>query len=268
MRTLCFLLLALIFALPARASTVAVMYFENQGNTALEPLKVGLTQMLITDLQTSGQFTVVERTRLQEILDELDLGHTGKVTPATAAKVGKLLGAQYLVLGSYFEVMGTLRMDARVVRVETGEIIGSHGVDDTPHLFLQMEKDIASAVQSTLVDADGMGVRSAVPTAPSKVQVERAAAAAPDDSTRSRTLDVQPAPSPPPPPQSSASAVITPTAVVAPDDEQLDAALAFSEGLIHLDKKDVARAREAFQRSVAADPQLDAAREELARLGL
>src|SRR5690606_22710457 len=51
----------------------------------------------------------------------------GVSDPSTAARVGQLLGAEYLVLGSYFELMGQLRIDARVVRVETGEVVVAEG---------------------------------------------------------------------------------------------------------------------------------------------
>ena len=56
--------------------------------------------------------------------------------------------------------------------------------------------------------------------------------------------------------------------MVHPDAQVLDAAVTFSEGLIHLDKADVPRARESFQQALAANPQLDAAREALASLDI
>ena len=56
--------------------------------------------------------------------------------------------------------------------------------------------------------------------------------------------------------------------MVAPDAQTLEAAVAFSEGLIHLDRSDVPRARESFQQALAADPQLDAARQALGTLDI
>ena len=40
-----------------------------------------------------------------------------------AAKVGKLVGARYVVLGTFVDFYGDFRVDARLVNVETGEII-------------------------------------------------------------------------------------------------------------------------------------------------
>ena len=71
-----------------------------------------------------------------------------------------------------------------------------------------------------------------------------------------------PSPLPPPTPADV-------EAVVHPDADALAGALAFSEGLIHADEKDAPQAREAFEKAVAANPQLEElAKLELARLDL
>jgi TolB-like protein len=276
-RALLFALLAVLALVPgtAHAGAVAVLYFENQGNPELESLKVGLAQMLVTDLGKNPQLQVVERARLQEILNELDLGHSGKVDPATAAKVGQLVGAEWLVMGSYFEVMGTMRIDARLVKVQTGEIVHAHGVDGAPKEFLQMEKGLAGSFTAALLAAEGK--TGALP--PREEPAMAVVAPAPPVETadaagggRKRAKEASgkggsPAPAAPPPP-APAPAGASETVVVAPNEQSLNAAIAFSEGLIHLDQKDVPRAREAFEKAVAADPHLEAARAELDRLKL
>lgn len=244
--------LLLLVPLQARAGAVAVLYFENQGQPNLEALKVGLAQMLVTDIKSSGDVDVVERERLQEVLDELELGHKGVVNEATAAKVGKLLGAQYLVMGSYFEMMGTLRIDARVVDVETGRIVHAYGANDATAKFLTIEKDIAGSLSTNLADLTHTS-RSQTRTTPTDVRSEAAPPAATGTPSGS---------------SGTASATTPIATTIAPDPKAIDAAVAYSEGLIHLDQKDLPRAREAFERAVAADPQLDAAKAELARMQL
>lgn len=236
MLRLALLLLAFVAA-PALAGpgTVGVLYFENQGNPDLEPLKVGLTQMLITDLRGTPGVTVIERTRLQAILDELALGHEGPVDPATAARVGQLLGAEWLVLGSYFELMGTLRIDARLVRVETGEIAFAHGVDDRRQAFMALEDAVAAALREALTAA----------------------------------ASTQPAPAPataPEPTRGAPAPTEAPVELARPDADALAAAVALSEGLIALDRRDLTRARASFERAVAAEPALEEARAQLAAL--
>jgi TolB-like protein len=143
----------------AGPGSVAVLYFQNQGNPELEPLKVGLTQMLTTDLVGAGGVTVVERTQLQALMDELKLGHSAVVDKDTSAKLGKLLGAEYLVLGSYFSLAGTLRVDARLVRVETGEVVYASGSNGTVAEFLDIERKVAAGFRERL----GQLVPGAVP---------------------------------------------------------------------------------------------------------
>lgn len=59
-----------------------------------------LAGMLTNELASMGAFQMVERSRLDAILDEQDLGASGRVSSSTAAEIGKMVGAQYLVTGT------------------------------------------------------------------------------------------------------------------------------------------------------------------------
>jgi len=131
--------------------TLAVLYFDYGGkDAALEPLRQGLAQMLISDLTSLEGVKVVERERLQEVLKEQQLGTSGKLDPRTAARIGKLLGARYLVLGSYFDALGTFRADARLVDVETGEIVKSIGAGGKADEFLALEESLARGLREAM----------------------------------------------------------------------------------------------------------------------
>ena len=131
--------------------TIAVLYFDYGGKkTDLEPLREGLAQMLISDLAELGEIRVVERARLNALLEEQKLGASGKVDAATAARIGKLLGARELVLGSYFDLAGALRIDARVVEVETGKIVRSVGVNGPAGDFWALERELAAKLADTM----------------------------------------------------------------------------------------------------------------------
>jgi len=131
--------------------TIAVLYFDYGGKKVeLEPLREGLAQMLITDLADLPEIRVVERERLKAVLEEQKLAASGKVDVASAARLGKLLGAQELVLGSFFDLAGTLRVDARVVEVETGKIVRSVGVNGPAADFWALERDLASKLADTM----------------------------------------------------------------------------------------------------------------------
>ncbi|MBI5609055.1 MAG: caspase family protein [Deltaproteobacteria bacterium] len=140
---------------PARAVKqpirAALLYFDYEGQVAdLVPMRKGLAQMLISDLQGQPGVLLVERERLEEVLAELKLQRGRAVDPATAAKVGKLLGAQYLVLGRISDFMGKLRIDARVVHVETGALVKTARADGKLEDFLDIEQSLAGNLREGL----------------------------------------------------------------------------------------------------------------------
>jgi TolB-like protein len=98
--------------------------------------------MLISDLTSHEGWQVVERDRLEAVLAEQKLGQSGKLDKNTAVKLGKLLGARYIIVGGYFDLMGALRIDARIVSVETGEVLGSTGSVGKSGDFLAAEQKI------------------------------------------------------------------------------------------------------------------------------
>jgi len=263
------LFVLLLLAAPAVANaapaTLAILYFDNQGNEELEPLKVGLAQMLITDIKGTEGITVVERQRLQAILDELELGHSGMADPNSAAKVGKLLGAQWMLIGSYFELMGTLRIDARLVKVETSEIVHADGVDGATETFMEMEGSLATSFRGALGTVVEGGAAVTPPDlGPTGVAdgsgggAGDASAAGGDTGAKLRSGGDDAG--------AGTATASADTAVVKPDAKVLDAAVSFSEGLIYLDRDDVSRARESFEQAVASNPDLDAAKQALAAI--
>lgn len=101
MKHLC-LLFALLLPAAAQAALpgIAVMELENKSGWQGYELGDGMADMLTTALVQTKKFRVIERARLKKILEEQELGASGLVTPQTAAKIGKLLGVQYMVIGS------------------------------------------------------------------------------------------------------------------------------------------------------------------------
>jgi TolB-like protein len=106
-------------------STVAVVPMEYQGGEdKYQPLGRGLAEMFTTDLANVGRLKVVERVRLQAILNELKLSRSEYVDQSTAPRVGKLLGAGRVVGGSYIVTeQEELRLQVTLADVATGERI-------------------------------------------------------------------------------------------------------------------------------------------------
>jgi TolB-like protein len=132
-------------------NTVAVMPFKFSGaDSTLQPLERGFADLLATDLSRVKAVTVVDRSRLQAILDEIKLGQSGAVDSTTAVRAGKLIQAGTLVQGSLLQTGDKLRTDAALVSVATAAVSITPASDEQnlDRLF-DMEKRIAlSLVQS------------------------------------------------------------------------------------------------------------------------
>lgn len=63
----------------------------------------GVGEMLVTALAETRKYTLIERDKLQAVMAEQNLGASGAITAQTAAKIGRLLGAQYIITGSITE---------------------------------------------------------------------------------------------------------------------------------------------------------------------
>lgn len=125
------------------AKRVAVLYFDNtSGEVKLNKLKKGLAGMLISDLSNVNMLDIVERDKLESIIKEQKLSNSKKFDSSTAARLGKLLGAEIILTGAYFEMFGTFRVDARFINVETGEILKSEGVEGESRNFFKLQKQL------------------------------------------------------------------------------------------------------------------------------
>jgi TolB-like protein len=256
MRLSLVLLCALLVPASALAAppAVAVMYFDYQGkDEELALLKKGLASMLISDLAGQEAFNVIERERLEDVLGELKLQGSAKIDQASAVKAGKLLGARYLVLGGYFDVLKTLRVDARVVEVETGKVLKSTGASGKPDEFLSIEQKLAGALNTHLNEV--------------LTRVETKVKTKPDRPAKTEKTD------------KNESALATHDAGVAAQEQniakrrarppkQLKAATAVEYGraLSALDRRDVKEATASLKKVVAEAPDFELASLDLNRL--
>lgn len=154
----------------AKTQTLAVLYFENNSvadREAMEGLSKGLSAMLVTDLMGTPGLRIVERERIQFLLDELKMQKSEYFDQGAAVKVGKLLGAHSLVMGSFSKIdKSKIRIDARLVKTETGEIIKSEKIEGKPSRLAKLQNDLTAKV------AAWMGVEMAVAPTDDKQPIE------------------------------------------------------------------------------------------------
>lgn len=128
---------------------VAVMHFDNKSPHGGWRLGHGAADMLTTEMVKMGTLDMFERDRMAAVLKEQNLGASGRVDPATAARIGKIIGVQYIITGAVTEYGrskaggggGGVRVgktdysstvDIRMVDATTGRIVfadsGSHTI--------------------------------------------------------------------------------------------------------------------------------------------
>jgi TolB-like protein len=140
-----------------RRQTIAVLPFENlavTGKERLDFLREWLADVTTERLSASGGITVVERRAIDRVLAELKLGSSELAGTETRLRLGSLLGARLLVFGSFTAVGEHLRIDARIVDVESGVVMRTHGADGPA----AEARELAAALGGELAAGLGLAV--------------------------------------------------------------------------------------------------------------
>lgn len=142
-------------------SSASTYHFPMGGSYSTDYQQVpvnGIDALLTDALTQTKRFRVLTRTELGDVLDEQDLGDSGRVAKPSAAKIGNVLGAQYLIqvvvnsyeantsgkkggLGGFGRKLGALggiaggkskssvQMTFKLIDAETSEVVASEVVD-------------------------------------------------------------------------------------------------------------------------------------------
>jgi tetratricopeptide (TPR) repeat protein len=128
---------------PPDPNTVAVFPFRYTGqDSSLRPLERGLAALVVSDLSHVRSMRLVERERLQALLDEMRLTASGRVDPATGARSGHLVGAGQVVQGQFQDLQGGLRLDAAMVRASDAQVAATGSGRDQLNLLFDLEKSV------------------------------------------------------------------------------------------------------------------------------
>jgi TolB-like protein len=92
-------------------------------DTSYASLGFGMASLLVSDLSKSASLTLVERLRIESVLRELQLAQSGRVDTLTAPRVGKLVGARRIVVGSIdLRTRNSVRVQSYVANTVTGKV--------------------------------------------------------------------------------------------------------------------------------------------------
>jgi curli biogenesis system outer membrane secretion channel CsgG len=128
-------------AAPSDKPRIAVIEFKNKADNQYwwSGGAEAMQDVFVTELFKSGKFRVVEREQLQALMQEKNLTLSGDLDPATAVRIGKILGVNYLLTGSVTEYGVTDK--------------GAHGsgIGRLPG-FSAGKRNFVAAVNSRLID--------------------------------------------------------------------------------------------------------------------
>ena len=126
-----------------RAIVAVLKYDNNTGDDRYAHLGRALSSMMISDLSVLEDIRLVERERLEELVAELDFQQSAYVDPESAQSIGMILGAQYVVAGAFVTAEPEMRLDTRIAKVETSEIVSTAEVRGESESLFDLQQRLA-----------------------------------------------------------------------------------------------------------------------------
>ena len=285
---------------PDRRATLAIMDFTNsalggRANADYEPLRKGMADILINELAANNpNIRIVEREHIQAILEEQNLATSGRVDANTAVRVGKVLGARYMLFGSFFiDLNNRLRLDLRAVNVETsqvgerGEVFTVSGKSEDildkiqeiaqqvskklnlPAIPAQSSGDAGAGSSSAATAATTPTTTTPIPTTPTTPTTGTSGSTAPTGSkatTGSTATTTKPASARPPAVVTKPVAVAQSRAPSGGKPAELRSVLAMSRAIDQADKKNTTQAVALYNEALKENPNNRVAAARLSRL--
>lgn len=134
---------------PPKPNSVAVFYFQDLSpDNQFKYLQKAIASMIITDLSQVRTLHVIERLRVQYLLEEMELGSTGIVDKSTAPRTGRLLGAEHLVVGTLDS--GSIVNQTGIASTQKKDVIASFNLKEEQGQFFELQKKIVTNILQVL----------------------------------------------------------------------------------------------------------------------
>lgn len=139
---------------PERKATLAVLEFDNGAMIKRDDyagLSIGVQIMLTNALAANQSIELVERQRINQVLAEQNLTTAGRVDAATAAQVGKIIGARHILVGGFVvQPDNEMRLTVRSVNTETSAIEYTEEVSGKGDKIFKLIDQLAAKVNTGL----------------------------------------------------------------------------------------------------------------------
>ncbi|MFB0515189.1 MAG: CsgG/HfaB family protein [Candidatus Neomarinimicrobiota bacterium] len=153
--------IALPFTFLQEKIVIAIVDFQNtSADDTLDYLEKTIPESISTTMAKGGQLEIVERSRLEAALKEMEMGMIGIVDEETAVELGRAVGASAILVGSFVSIGSILRINARLIDVQTSKVIKAESVqgrvgeeifDLMDQMAVSMEAQLVGAPQAAVV---------------------------------------------------------------------------------------------------------------------
>ena len=152
-------------------ATIAVWDFDDASfieNSQTRFMRRALPEMLLANLGRSNAIRLVDRMHLIEALEEQNLALNGLVEENSRIRLGKIIGASQMAFGSYMAIENQIRVDVRLIDVETSLILLSESYTTGIDQIAESMQKIATAI----ADKNGGDRQSNASTTQNSVDLE------------------------------------------------------------------------------------------------
>jgi TolB-like protein len=132
----------------ASKPTVAVLDFESVGSE--EYLGKAVAEIVRTELIDTKKFRVVERSQINKALSEQRFQQSGVIDERSATEIGKLLGADLIIIGSVVKIGSSYTINSRMIDIKTGEAtLGKNVTGNDLNLLANLSRDLIDKLFGT-----------------------------------------------------------------------------------------------------------------------
>ena len=117
-------------------------------NTNLDGYGKPIAEMIFTELARAQKLSLVERSRLEDAINEIALSDVGITNAQTAAKIGRAVSARHIFVGtlSEFKQEGAIVITTRLIDVESGRVVDGWSERSTEDNLSQVAARIADQI--------------------------------------------------------------------------------------------------------------------------
>lgn len=128
--------------------TIAVLDFESIGSE--EHLGKAVSEIMRTELIDTNRYRVVERSQINKTISEQRFQKSGLIDDKSAVELGKLLGADLIVIGSVVKIGTSYTINSRMIDMKTGEAkMGKNATGNDLNLLTALSRSLLDSLFGT-----------------------------------------------------------------------------------------------------------------------